>query len=49
MCQVCTSVTPDAPQVVMGKDKCFTFDYVMDMSSSQQQLYEATAKDLIEG
>lgn len=35
MCRICTFVTPGEPQVVLGTDKAFTFDYVFDTTSEQ--------------
>lgn len=35
MCRICTFVTPGEPQVVLGTDKAFTFDYVFDTNSDQ--------------
>ena len=49
MCRVCTSVTPGEPQLVIGQDKAFTFDYVFDMDTGQQQVYSACASKLIDG
>ncbi|KAK2153513.1 hypothetical protein LSH36_294g02050 [Paralvinella palmiformis] len=49
MCQVCTSVTPGEPQVMLGKDKAFTFDYVFDIDSHQSQIYDECARELIDG
>jgi len=49
MCQICTSVTPDEPQIVIGKDKAFTFDYVFDLNSEQENVFNTCAKELIEG
>jgi len=49
MCQICTFVTPGEPQIVIGKDKAFTFDYVFDLNSGQEQMYNTCAKELIEG
>lgn len=49
MCQICTSVTVGEPQIILGKDKAFTFDYVFDMNSSQSEIYSMCAQDLIEG
>ena len=49
MCQVCTQVTPGEPQVILGKDKAFTYDYVFDMDSLQEQIYSACSKSLIDG
>lgn len=34
-CRICTFVTPGEPQVVLGTDKAFTFDYVFDTNSDQ--------------
>ena len=49
MCQVCTNVTRDEPQIFLGKDKAFTFDVVFDMETAQEDIYDKTAKSLIEG
>ncbi|KAJ8299260.1 LOW QUALITY PROTEIN: hypothetical protein KUTeg_023320 [Tegillarca granosa] len=49
MCQVCTSVIPSENQVLMGKDKAFTFDYVFDMPTPQDVIYSDCVKVLIEG
>lgn len=35
MCRICTFVTPGEPQVVLGTDKAFTFDYMFDTTSDQ--------------
>lgn len=35
MCRTCTTVTPGEPQVILGADKAFTYDYVFDMDSGQ--------------
>ena len=49
MCRVCTSVTPGEPQVWLGSDKAFTYDYVFDMDSEQQSIYSQCTEKLIEG
>jgi len=49
MCQICTLVTPGEPQIVLGKDKAFTFDYVFDLNSHQEQIYLNCCKELIDG
>ena len=49
MCRICTSVTPGEPQVVIGQDKAFTFDYVFDTGTGQQQVYATCASKLIDG
>ncbi|XP_056116380.1 kinesin-like protein KIF21A isoform X2 [Rhinichthys klamathensis goyatoka] len=48
-CHICTFVTPGEPQVVLGKDKAFTFDYVFDMDSQQESVYSNCTEKLIEG
>jgi len=42
-------VTPGEPQVMIGMDKAFTFDYVFDMDTGQQQVYSTCASKLIDG
>ncbi|XP_041639025.1 kinesin-like protein KIF21B isoform X2 [Cheilinus undulatus] len=48
-CHVCTLVTPGEPQVLLGKDKAFTYDFVFDINSEQHQIYQACVYKLIEG
>ncbi|XP_059791623.1 kinesin-like protein KIF21A isoform X9 [Balaenoptera ricei] len=48
-CHICTCVTPGEPQVFLGKDKAFTFDYVFDIDSQQEQIYTQCIEKLIEG
>ncbi|KAM8757332.1 kinesin-like protein KIF21B isoform 8-T8 [Acanthopagrus schlegelii] len=48
-CHVCTLVTPGEPQVLLGKDKAFTYDFVFDIDSEQQSIYQACVYKLIEG
>ena len=43
------SVTPGKPQIVLGKDKVFTYDYVFDGESDQQDIYGDCVETLIEG
>lgn len=49
MCEVCTSVAPGEPQVCLGKDKAFTFDYVFDTNSKQTEVYDNCVRNLVEG
>ena len=49
MCRVCTSVTPGEPQVWLGSDKAFTYDYVFDQPVGQSDVYENCVKCLVEG
>ncbi|XP_060770923.1 kinesin-like protein KIF21A isoform X3 [Neoarius graeffei] len=48
-CHICTFVTPGEPQVILGKDKAFTFDHVFDMESEQDNIYANCTEKLIEG
>uniref|UniRef100_A0A8D0HR88 Kinesin-like protein KIF21A n=1 Tax=Sphenodon punctatus TaxID=8508 RepID=A0A8D0HR88_SPHPU len=48
-CHICTSVTPGEPQVFLGKDKAFTFDYVFNIDSQQEDIYVQCVEKLIEG
>ncbi|XP_073475790.1 kinesin-like protein KIF21A isoform X3 [Aquarana catesbeiana] len=48
-CHICTSATPGEPQVFLGKDKAFTFDYVFDIDSRQDDIYYQCTEKLIEG
>ncbi|XP_051975448.1 kinesin-like protein KIF21A isoform X6 [Xyrauchen texanus] len=48
-CHICTFVMPGEPQVVLGKDKAFTYDYVFDMDSTQDSIYANCTEKLIEG
>lgn len=48
-CHICTFVMPGEPQVVLGKDKSFTYDYVFDMDSQQETIYSHCTEKLIEG
>ncbi|XP_067346551.1 kinesin-like protein KIF21A isoform X3 [Channa argus] len=48
-CHICTCVMPGEPQVVLGKDKAFTYDYVFDMDTQQETIYTHCTERLIEG
>lgn len=48
-CHICTSVTPGEPQVLLGKDKAFTYDFVFDLDAHQDQIYSACVQKLIDG
>lgn len=49
MCRICTQVTPNEPQIVLGADKAFTYDYVFDVNSGQSEIYETCVERLIDG
>ncbi|XP_067863557.1 kinesin-like protein KIF21B isoform X2 [Heptranchias perlo] len=48
-CHICTLVTPGEPQVVLGKDKAFTFDFMFDMDARQDEIYKSCVHKLVEG
>ncbi|XP_040894176.1 kinesin-like protein KIF21A isoform X7 [Toxotes jaculatrix] len=48
-CHICTYVMPGEPQVILGKDKAFTYDYLFDMDSQQDAIYTTCTEKLIEG
>ncbi|MBN3304655.1 KI21B protein, partial [Amia calva] len=48
-CHICTLVTPGEPQVLLGKDKAFTYDFVFDLDAQQHQIYSACVHKLVEG
>ncbi|XP_029010436.1 kinesin-like protein KIF21A isoform X2 [Betta splendens] len=48
-CHICTYVMPGEPQVILGKDKAFTYDYVFDMDSQQDAIYSTCTEKLIDG
>uniref|UniRef100_A0A3Q3DF82 Kinesin family member 21A n=1 Tax=Hippocampus comes TaxID=109280 RepID=A0A3Q3DF82_HIPCM len=48
-CHICTYVMPAEPQVVLGKDKAFTYDFVFDMDTQQDAIYGHCTESLIEG
>ena len=49
MCKICTYVQPNEPQVTLGNDKAFTFDYVFDIKSSQDDVFEKCVRQLVDG
>ncbi|EFN70720.1 Kinesin-like protein KIF21B [Camponotus floridanus] len=49
MCRICTQVPQGEPQVFLGPDKAFTYDYVFDTQSDQNSIYETCVNRLVEG
>lgn len=49
MCRICTYVTPGEPQIQLGTDKAFTYDYVFDIDSHQAEIYTHCVENLVEG
>ncbi|XP_017026062.1 kinesin-like protein KIF21A isoform X2 [Drosophila kikkawai] len=48
MCRICTTVTIGEPQIFLGSDKAFTFDYVFDSNSNQCDIYAECVERLVE-
>ncbi|XP_034262464.1 chromosome-associated kinesin KIF4A [Pantherophis guttatus] len=48
-CQMCLSFVPGEPQVILGKDKPFTYDYVFDPSTEQEEVFNTSIAPLIRG
>ena len=48
-CQQCLTFTPNEPQVVLGKDKAFTYDYVFDPNTKQELVYKKAVACLVDG
>ncbi|EAX05341.1 KIF4A isoform 1 [Pan troglodytes] len=48
-CQMCLSFVPGEPQVVVGTDKSFTYDFVFDPSTEQEEVFNTAVAPLIKG
>lgn len=48
-CQMCLSFVPGEPQVVVGADKSFTYDFVFDPSTEQEEVFNTAVAPLIKG
>ena len=48
-CQICCQFIPDEPQIILGKDKAFTYDFVFHPDTPQRDVYEKTVGKLVEG
>ena len=48
-CQMCVSFVRGEPQVVIGKEKAFTYDYVFGPTSSQEEVYVDAISNLVKG
>ncbi|XP_045154564.1 kinesin-like protein KIF27 isoform X3 [Echinops telfairi] len=45
--QVCVRVIPNTQQIIIGRDRIFTFDYVFGKSSTQDEVYNTCIKPLV--
>ncbi|ORY99875.1 hypothetical protein BCR43DRAFT_125573 [Syncephalastrum racemosum] len=46
-CSECLSYIPNEPQILIGTDKSFTYDYVFDQSTAQTDVYQSAAAPLM--
>lgn len=46
-CQMCLSFVPGEPQVVLGKDKPLTYDYVFNTSTEQEEVFNTYIVPLV--
>lgn len=47
-CRECIEVVPNEPQVIVGSDKPFTFDYVFGSTCQQEDLYNQVVEPLMD-
>jgi kinesin family member 21 len=45
----CVTCYPDNGQLIIGKDRTFTFDRVFDIGTNQEQVFELCVKNLVLG
>lgn len=48
-CQICVQFIPGEPQIILGKDKSFTYDNVFHPDISQRVVYDKTVSKLVQG
>ncbi|KAG9265937.1 chromosome-associated kinesin KIF4 [Astyanax mexicanus] len=48
-CQCCLTFVPGEPQVVVGSDKAFTYDYVFDPTTEQEEVFNMAVSPLLSG
>ncbi|KAI7795730.1 kinesin family member 4 [Triplophysa rosa] len=48
-CQCCLTFVPGEPQVIVGNDKAFTYDYVFDPSTEQEEVFNTAVSPLLSG
>uniref|UniRef100_A0A4W4H0Q3 Kinesin motor domain-containing protein n=1 Tax=Electrophorus electricus TaxID=8005 RepID=A0A4W4H0Q3_ELEEL len=48
-CQRCLTFVPGEPQVVVGNDKAFTYDYVFDPTTEQEEVFNTAVSPLMGG
>ncbi|KAM8952225.1 chromosome-associated kinesin KIF4A isoform 2-T2 [Pelodytes ibericus] len=48
-CKTCLKFVPGEPQVIVGTEKSFTYDFVFDPTTEQEEVYSASVAPLIKG
>ncbi|KAM9846585.1 kinesin family member 4 [Aulostomus maculatus] len=48
-CQCCLTFVPGEPQVIVGTEKAFTYDYVFDPTAEQEEVFTTTISPLLSG
>lgn len=48
-CKTCLTFVPGEPQVIVGNEKSFTYDYVFDPAAEQEEVYNTAVSPLIQG
>ncbi|CAH2315591.1 chromosome-associated kinesin KIF4A [Pelobates cultripes] len=48
-CKTCLTFIPGEPQLIVGTEKSFTYDYVFDPTTEQEEVYNAAVSPLIKG
>ncbi|CAI2162112.1 19599_t:CDS:2 [Funneliformis geosporum] len=47
-CSECLTIIPDAPQILIGTDRSFTFDYVFPSETEQDDVFQDCARPLLD-
>ncbi|KAG9464074.1 hypothetical protein GDO78_020547 [Eleutherodactylus coqui] len=48
-CKTCLAFVPREPQVIVGNEKSFTYDFVFDPLAEQEEVYNTAVSPLIQG
>ncbi|XP_070773568.1 kinesin family member 4 isoform X1 [Enoplosus armatus] len=48
-CQCCLTFVPGVPQVIVGTEKAFTYDYVFDPTAEQEEVFNTAVSSLLSG
>uniref|UniRef100_A0A8C5PD82 Kinesin family member 4A n=1 Tax=Leptobrachium leishanense TaxID=445787 RepID=A0A8C5PD82_9ANUR len=48
-CKTCLTFIPGEPQLIVGSEKAFTYDYVFDPVTEQEEVYSTAVAPLIKG